>query len=96
MVMSNGWTNQKGRSLLNFLVSCPRGIMFIRYVDASAHIKDVALLCELLDGFIQEIGPQNIVQVIMDNTTNYVATSRLLMKRLRPCFGLPVLHIASI
>jgi hypothetical protein len=31
--------------------------MFIKFVDVSAHIKDVALLCELLDGFIREIGP---------------------------------------
>ena len=56
-VMSDGWTDQKGRSLLNFLVSYPRGIMFIRFIDTSEHIKDATLLCELLDRFIQEIGP---------------------------------------
>ena len=38
-VMSDGWIDQKGRSLLNFLLSCPRGIMFIRSVDASTQIK---------------------------------------------------------
>ena len=50
--------------------------MFIRSVDASAHIKDATLLCELLDGFIQEIGRQNVVQVITDNTANYVVAGR--------------------
>ena len=53
--------------------------MFIRSVDAFAHIKDVTLLCELLDGFIQEIGPQNVVQVITDNAANYVVVGRSLM-----------------
>ena len=37
-VMSDGWTDQKGRTLLNFLVSCPKGTMFMKSVDASAHI----------------------------------------------------------
>ena len=41
--------------LLNFLVNCFRGTMLIESVDASTHVKDAALLCELLDGFIQVI-----------------------------------------
>jgi len=52
VVMSNGWTIQKGRTLLNLLVNCPKGTMFIKSIDASTHIKDAQLLCELLDLFI--------------------------------------------
>ena len=52
--------------------------MFIKSVDASAHIKDATLSCESLDGFIQEIGPKNVVQVITDNTTNYVVAKHCL------------------
>ena len=55
--------------------------MFVKSVDASAHIKDVALLCELMDGFIQDIGVHNVVQVIIDNATNYVVAGRMLMDR---------------
>jgi hypothetical protein len=51
-VISDGWTNGKGRSILNFLVNFPKGTMFIKSVDASAYTKDAQLLCELLDGFI--------------------------------------------
>merc|ERR1711915_742941 len=50
-VMSDGWTDQKGRSLLNFLVSCPQGTMFMKSVDASHQIKDAKTLCDLLDAF---------------------------------------------
>ena len=63
--------------------------MFIRSVDAFAHTKDAILLCELLDGFIQEIGPQNVVQVITNNVVNYVAASRLLMMRHPSLFWTP-------
>ena len=34
-LMSDGWSDAKGRTLLNFLVQCPKGTMFIKSVDAS-------------------------------------------------------------
>jgi len=78
---SDCWTDQKGRTLLNLLVSCPKETMFMKFVDASAKIKDERLLCELLDTFIKEVGPQSVVQVIMENVANYVVAGRLLMER---------------
>jgi hypothetical protein len=79
-VMSNGWTDGKGKSILKFLVNCPKGTIFIKNVDASAYTKDAQLLCELLDGFIREMGPQYVVQVITDNVASYVV-GRMLMQR---------------
>ena len=88
-VMSNGWTDGKGRTLVNFLVHCPRGTMFVKSIDASTHVKDAALLCELMDGFIQDIGAHNVVQVITDNAANYVAAGRMLMDRYPSLFWTP-------
>jgi hypothetical protein len=78
-MMSEGWTDHKSKTLINFLVNCPRGTMFIKYFDASEDVKGALLLCELLDRFIQEVCPQHVVQVIMDNTTNYIVADMLLM-----------------
>ena len=86
--MSDGWTDGKGRNLINFLVHCPRGSMFVKSVDASAHVKE-ALLCELMDGFIQDIGVHNVVQFISDNAANYVAAGRMLMDRYPSLFWTP-------
>jgi len=61
-VMSNSWTNGKDKSILNFLINCPGGAMFIKFVHAPSYVKDAQLLCELLVGFIWEIGPQYVVQ----------------------------------
>lgn len=58
-------------------------------MDASAHVKDAEFLCELLDGFIQEIGPQHVVQVITDNVVNYVVASRLFMSKYPTLFWTP-------
>jgi hypothetical protein len=79
-MMPNRWIDGKGRSILNFLVNCPKGTMFIKSVDASAYTKDAQLLCELLDGFIREIGKRYVVQVIMNNAANYVVVGRMLME----------------
>jgi hypothetical protein len=63
--------------------------MFVKFVDASAHVKDALLLRDLLDKFIREVGPQHVVQVITDNAANYVAASRLLMQRYPTLFWTP-------
>jgi len=60
-IMSDGWTDGKNRTIINFLVACPQGTMFLRSVDASDKVKDAALLFELLDEIIQEVGEQNVV-----------------------------------
>ena len=31
-IMSDGWKDQKGRHLINFLVSCPAGMMFTYFI----------------------------------------------------------------
>ena len=39
-IMSDGWTDQRSRTILNFLVACPKGTMFLKSVDASDQVKD--------------------------------------------------------
>ena len=79
-VMLDGWTDQKGRTLINFLVSCPKGTMFMKSIDASAYIKDAKILCDLLDVFILEVGAEH-VQIITNNAANYVAAGKMLVER---------------
>jgi len=60
-IMSDGWTDGKNRTIINFLVSCPQGTMFLTSVDASDKVKDATLLFEFLDEIFQEVGEQNVV-----------------------------------
>lgn len=75
ILMLDGWANHKGMTLVNFLVSYPKGTMFMKFIDAFAHNKDVQSLCELLGIFIQGLRPHNVLQVITCNATNYVLIS---------------------
>ncbi|RWR73156.1 DNA binding protein [Cinnamomum micranthum f. kanehirae] len=38
-VMADGWTDERQRILINFLVYCPKGVMFLKSADASAIIE---------------------------------------------------------
>ena len=71
--MSDGWTDIKERSLVNFLVNYSRGTMFMKPIDASSMVKTGEKLFELLDSWVEEVGEANVVQVITDNASNYVA-----------------------
>ncbi|XP_012573697.1 uncharacterized protein [Cicer arietinum] len=72
-IMLDAWTDRKARTLINFLVNTPGGTMFIRSVDGSSFMKTELEIFELLDTFVQEIGVENVVQVVTDNGSNYVS-----------------------
>eukprot|EP00253_Pinus_taeda_P017834 PITA_17834 len=88
-IMSNGWTDGQNRTIINFLVSCPRGTMFLKSVDASDKVKDAALLFELLDNIIQEVWEQHVMQVITDNASNYVLAGKMLETKYKTIFWTP-------
>ena len=71
--MSNGWTDRKERSLMNFLVNSSRGTKFMKSIDVSSMVKTGAKLFELLDSWEEEVGEDNGVQVTTNNASNYVA-----------------------
>ncbi|XP_076948225.1 uncharacterized protein LOC143620402 isoform X1 [Bidens hawaiensis] len=64
------WTDNKSRALINFLVSSPSSTFFHKSVDASSYFKNTKFLADLFDSVIQDFGPENIVQIILDNTLN--------------------------
>ena len=76
--MSDGWTSRTNKTLINFLVNCPFGTMFVKSIDASSFMKTREKTFELLDTFVEQIGEANVVQVVSDNGSNYVLAGKLL------------------
>jgi len=76
-LMLNRWIDGLGMTILNFLVNCSKGTMFIKSNNASTYIENTLLLCGLWDGFIQEIGMQCVFQVIMNNVAMWLHASCL-------------------
>ncbi|XP_028801342.1 uncharacterized protein LOC114756562 [Neltuma alba] len=76
-LICDGWTDGKGRSLTNFLVNSPSGTVFLKSVDTSSVIKDAKQMFELLDNLVEEIGEDNVVQVVTDGVSNLVAAGKI-------------------
>jgi hypothetical protein len=88
-VMSDGWTNQKQQPIMNFLVYCPRGTMFLKSLDTSGLRKDAETLFGIFDTVVQEIGVEHIVQFITDNDSSYKAAGKKLMMKYPALFWSP-------
>ncbi|KAI3515621.1 hypothetical protein L1887_14522 [Cichorium endivia] len=88
-IMSDFWTNGKGRCLINFLVNCPLGTVFLKSVDASEHVKNAQLIVEIINKVIEEVGEANIVQFITDNGSNFKATGKILEEQHPKLFWTP-------
>ncbi|KAL0406087.1 UNVERIFIED_CONTAM: hypothetical protein Slati_3922600 [Sesamum latifolium] len=77
-IMGDGWTDNSDRTLINFLIYCPRGTIFWKSVDASDFVKDAQALFKLFKEVIEWAGPTNVVHLVTDNGANYVAAGRLI------------------
>lgn len=64
-IMSDFWTDGKGRCLINFLVNCPYGTVFLKSIDASEHVKNADLIVAMINEVIEDVGEANIVQVAL-------------------------------
>ncbi|KAE8809683.1 hypothetical protein D1007_13724 [Hordeum vulgare] len=70
-VVSDDWTNVKGKPLINVIASNSRGSMFMYAQDFSGIEKTGPAIAKILLEAIDEIGPANVLQVLTDNASNY-------------------------
>lgn len=88
-ILADSWRDTQDRTLINFLVSCPRSIYFISSVDASNFCEDSASLFKLLDKVVEEMGEENVIQVITENTASYQAAGKMLEEKRKNLFWTP-------
>lgn len=62
-ILADTWKDAQNRTLVNILVSCPRGLHFVSSVDATEFVEDAPTLFKLLDKVVDETGEENVVQV---------------------------------
>lgn len=78
-IMADGWTDRKRRTLVNFLVYCPKGTIFLKSVDAStANSKIGDFLFKLFSNVVRFVGVENVVYFVTDNASNMVLTGKKL------------------
>ncbi|XP_022895200.1 uncharacterized protein LOC111409377 [Olea europaea var. sylvestris] len=88
-IMADGWTDQCKRTLINFLVYCPKGSVFLKSVDASDESKSADMLYKLFRDVVLFVGSEYVVHMVTDNAANYVAAGRLLEREFQTLFWSP-------
>ncbi|CAM8990676.1 unnamed protein product [Rhodiola kirilowii] len=69
-IVTDGWSDPQRRPLINFMACCESGLMFIKAVNCAGEVKDQEFIANILREVIDEVGHQNVVQVITGNASN--------------------------
>ena len=88
-LMLDRWTDNREMSITNFLVNSPKGTVFLKSIDTSDIFKNAENLFQLLDSLLQEIGEENVIQVVTHSASTYVSASEKLMEKKRKIFWNP-------
>lgn len=88
-LIADTWTDNKSRALINFLVSSPSRTFFHKSVDASSYFKNIKCLSDLFNSIIQEIGPENVAQIIVDGPLSYTGIANHIVQNYGNIFVSP-------
>lgn len=88
-ILVDQWSTEMGRILLNFLVYCPEGTVFLKSVDASGIINSSDALYELLKQVVEEVDVRNVLQVITNIDEQYVVAGRRLTETFPTLYWTP-------
>ncbi|CAN6339707.1 unnamed protein product [Urochloa humidicola] len=96
-IVSDGWTNQKNKPLINVIASNSRGSMFLYAEDFSGIEKTGEAIAQYLLKAIDELGESNVLQVVTDNASNCKAAGREIEKVHKHIFWTPcVVHTLNL
>jgi hypothetical protein len=65
----DGWSSVNNHSLLNMMCVPPAGKEFLGAIDTLGHMKDGVYIVDVIKRYLIEVGPQNVLQICMDNAS---------------------------
>ncbi|KAG6491142.1 hypothetical protein ZIOFF_052474 [Zingiber officinale] len=96
-ICSDGWSDVQRRPLINIMAVCESGPMFLKAINCEGEYKDKAFISKLLINTINEVGHQNVVQVVTDNAPVCKAAGLLVEAKYPHIFWTPcVVHTLNL
>lgn len=87
-ILIDGRTNSKGMTICNFFVHSVKGIVFLKSVNASDICKNVDSIFKMVDEVVEEVGEENVVQVV-NSLGNYKVVGKMLMEKRKRIWWTP-------
>lgn len=69
-LVSDGWSNVRNKPLINYILVCPKGEVFLDSTDTSGEEKSSQYIADEIIKRITTAGPSNVIQVITDSAAN--------------------------
>ncbi|KAL0303089.1 UNVERIFIED_CONTAM: hypothetical protein Sradi_6177000 [Sesamum radiatum] len=86
-ILLDGWTDAKGRHLINTLVDSPKGTVYLCSFDISDCIGNMDAMQSFIGKVLVEVGIGNVVQIITYSTSAFMKeVGKQLMEKYRPVF----------
>ncbi|XP_025884405.2 uncharacterized protein [Solanum lycopersicum] len=96
-ICSDGWSDTKKRPLINIMASSSGGPMFLNSINSSGIGKDGEYIANLFIEAIENVGSNNVVQVITDNASNMKLAGTIVEQKYPHIFWTPcVVHCLNL
>jgi len=96
-IVSDGWSDAQRHPLLNFLAVTEDGPMFLRAINTEGISKTKDYISKKMLAVIDEVGAQNVVQVITNNAANCRAAGIIVEQKHPQIFWTPcVVHTLNL
>ena len=77
-IMTDAWTDMKRRSIMNLCTNTSEGTTFLKSKEMSDQSHTSEVTYELVDKAIEDVGAENVVQIVTDNASNNMGAKALL------------------
>ncbi|XP_028062407.1 uncharacterized protein LOC114265772 [Camellia sinensis] len=97
-IVSDGWTDSQRRPLINFMGASEAGAVFLKAINCEGEHKDKFFFSSnLISQSIEEVGHQNVIQVITNNAPVCSVTGLLIESKYSIIFWTPcVVHTLNL
>ena len=70
-IMCDGWSSRTRKLIINFMVYCDRSMIYLSSVNTTNIPKTTYYIFSLMDKIVEEVGDENIVQVVTNNEPSF-------------------------
>ena len=96
-ICTDGWSDPQRRPIINFVAVCDKSPMFLRADNCEGEIKSKEYIAEKLRAIIEEVGRDNVVQIITDNAANCKGAGLIIEAEYNNIFWTPcVVHTLNL
>ena len=85
-IMCAGWSSRTRKPIINFIVYCDRSMTYISSIDTTNIPKTTYYIFSLMNKIMEEVGEENVVQVVTNNEASFKVTGMLLMEKRKHLF----------